>query len=112
MQIPTSSGSLLSANQQHPILVAIDAVAAHRDRYPFSCSNSSRTARSLTSGEYRFALFMLQSSQDSEPPKIPVRFKAAFRLNEGNCEVDTVDRMEALARGMGGRKLRYKDLIG
>ena len=37
--------------------------------------------------------------------------EAAFRLNEGNCEVDTIDRMEALVRQMGGARLRYKDLI-
>ena len=37
--------------------------------------------------------------------------EAAFRLNEGNCEVDTIDRMEALAKRVGGKKLRYKDLV-
>ena len=36
--------------------------------------------------------------------------EAAFRLNEGNCEVDTLDRMEALASRIGGKRLRYKDL--
>ena len=34
-----------------------------------------------------------------------------FRLNEGRCEVDTIDRMTALVRGFGGKRLRYKDLI-
>ena len=37
--------------------------------------------------------------------------EASFRLNEGNCEVDTLDGMEALVRQMHGAKLRYKDLI-
>ena len=37
--------------------------------------------------------------------------EAAFRLNEGNCEMDTIDRMEALAKGIGGRKLSYKNLV-
>ena len=37
--------------------------------------------------------------------------EAAFRLNEGSCEMDTINRMEALAKGIGGRKLRYKDLV-
>ena len=37
--------------------------------------------------------------------------EAAFRLNEGNCEMDTIDRMEALAKGIGGRRLSYKDLM-
>ncbi len=35
----------------------------------------------------------------------------AFRLNEGNCEVDTIERMEALAKGMDGKRLPYKELI-
>ena len=38
--------------------------------------------------------------------------EAAFRLNEGNCEMDTLDRMEALARGIGGKRLSYQELIG
>ena len=38
--------------------------------------------------------------------------EAAFRLNEGNCEMDTLDRMEALARGVGGKRLSYQELIG
>ncbi len=37
--------------------------------------------------------------------------EATFRLNEGNCEVDTVDRMRDFAQGIHGRRLRYKDLI-
>lgn len=37
--------------------------------------------------------------------------EASFRLNEGNCEVDTIERMEALASGIGGKKLRYVDLV-
>ena len=37
--------------------------------------------------------------------------EATFRLNEGNCEVDTLERMEALASGIGGKRLRYTDLI-
>ena len=35
----------------------------------------------------------------------------AFRLNEGNCEVDTIDRMTSLVKGMGGKRLPYKELI-
>ena len=37
--------------------------------------------------------------------------EATFRLNDGNCEVDTIDRMESLARGMVGKRLRYEDLV-
>lgn len=36
--------------------------------------------------------------------------EATFRLNEGNCEVDTLDRMKALAAGMSGKRLPYRDL--
>ena len=34
-----------------------------------------------------------------------------FRLNQGNCKVDTIDRMRALFRAMAGKRLRYQDLI-
>ena len=34
-----------------------------------------------------------------------------FRLNDGNCQTDTIDRMEALVKGFGGRRLSYKELI-
>ena len=37
--------------------------------------------------------------------------EASFRLNEGNCEVDTIDRMAEFAAGIGGKQLRYVDLI-
>jgi transposase-like protein len=30
-----------------------------------------------------------------------------FRLNEGSCEIDTVDRIKSLAQGMRGRRLTY-----
>ena len=35
----------------------------------------------------------------------------AFRLNEGNCQVDTADRMAALFAAMVGKRLKYKELI-
>ncbi|MCY4558951.1 MAG: hypothetical protein OXF79_21765 [Chloroflexi bacterium] len=34
-----------------------------------------------------------------------------MRLNIGNCGVDTIDRMGALASGIGGKRLSYADLI-
>ena len=34
-----------------------------------------------------------------------------FRLNEGSCEVDTLDRMAALVRGFGGRRVTYAALV-
>lgn len=35
-----------------------------------------------------------------------------FRLNEGNCEVDTIDRMGAFVRGISDKRIAYKDLVG
>ena len=37
--------------------------------------------------------------------------EATFRFNEGNFKVDTVDRMEHFARGVGGMRLRYTDSV-
>ena len=37
--------------------------------------------------------------------------EAAFRLNEGNCEADTIDRMAALVGRIAGRRISYRDLI-
>jgi hypothetical protein len=34
----------------------------------------------------------------------------AFRLNEGNCQHDITDRMDALVRGVVGKRLTYKML--
>ena len=34
-----------------------------------------------------------------------------FRLNEGNCKIDTVNRLEALVRGTAGKRLTYKMLV-
>ena len=34
-----------------------------------------------------------------------------FGLNEGNCQVDTLDRIGTLVKGFGGKRIRYKDLI-
>lgn len=36
----------------------------------------------------------------------------AFRLNEGNCQVDTADRMQALFGAMPGKLITYKELTG
>ena len=34
----------------------------------------------------------------------------AFRLNEGNCERDTQDRLDDLLRAMMGKTIPYKEL--
>jgi len=36
--------------------------------------------------------------------------ECAFRLNEGNCKYDTVDRMKSLTQSMHGKRLTYKML--
>lgn len=36
--------------------------------------------------------------------------EAAFRLNDGNCEVDTLERMRRLAQGIGGKRVAYAEL--
>ena len=34
----------------------------------------------------------------------------SFRLNDGNCQIDTIDRMTSLAANIGGKRLTYKEL--
>jgi hypothetical protein len=34
-----------------------------------------------------------------------------FRLNEGSCKIDTIDRMKSLCLGMAGKRLQYRELI-
>lgn len=36
----------------------------------------------------------------------------AFRLNDGRCHLDTVDRLHALFRAMPGKTITYKELTG
>ena len=36
--------------------------------------------------------------------------EATMRLNIGNCEIDTIDRMDALVRNSGGKRISYRDL--
>ena len=35
----------------------------------------------------------------------------SFRLNEGNCQIDTIERMKSLVKGFRGKRLTYKQLI-
>lgn len=37
--------------------------------------------------------------------------EVTFRLNEGNCEVDTIDRMDAIVVSMQGKRLKYRELV-
>ncbi len=34
-----------------------------------------------------------------------------FRLNQGNCDIDTMDRMDAFAKGIGGKRIPYRELV-
>src|SRR5690606_2057165 len=68
---------LRSVSPEQPIFAAIDWMAAHCDAYSRSCSNTSRTARSRTSGEYFFACLMTPISQELESPANPGRFGGA-----------------------------------
>ncbi len=62
------------------IFGAIDSTAAHNDGYSPWCSCTSRTARSRTSGQNFFDLFMAPSSQELGPPQNAGRF-----MREPNC---------------------------
>lgn len=58
-----------------PNFAAIDTIAAHCDAYSGWCSNTIRTGRSRTSGEYRFDVSdMTPSSQGLESATLPERF--------------------------------------
>src|SRR5204862_990570 len=74
----------LSVCPVQPILAAIEMIAAHRDGCSRSRSNTSRTARSRTSGENLFVVLLVIAppSQELEPPTNPGRFniEAAFGL--------------------------------
>ena len=35
-----------------------------------------------------------------------------FRLNEGNCKVDTIDRIKSVCAASAGKRLTYRELIG
>lgn len=59
---------------EQPIIGAIDSTATHSDGRSLSASCTSRTARSLTSGEYLFVLLMVPFSQEMEPLQFPGRF--------------------------------------
>ena len=37
--------------------------------------------------------------------------ETTFRLNQGICEVVTIDRTEAIFRRIGGKRIPYKDLV-
>src|SRR5471032_1214067 len=62
-------------SEVQPILAAMDVMAAHCDSYSLPASWTMRTARSITSGEYRTDFFMVAPfSQMLEPPSNPGRF--------------------------------------
>src|SRR3954463_12565685 len=65
------------ASGAQPILAAIELIAADWEACSPWWSNTIRTARARTSGEYGgMRLVMAPSFQDQEPPENPVRFPA------------------------------------
>src|SRR5919199_5267415 len=68
-----------SVSPEQPIFSAIERIAAYCEPCSFWCSKTMRTARARTSGEYGGVRFvMAPSSQEQEPPGIPVRFNVAL----------------------------------
>src|SRR5215212_4385877 len=66
-----------------PILAAIELIAAACEACSPGWSNTIRTARARTSGEYGgICLVMAPSFQDQEPPENPVRFSVQPRLEQ------------------------------
>jgi len=66
-------------SEDQPILAAMDVMAAHCDSYLLQASWTMRTARSITSEEYRTDFFMAAPvSQLLEPPSNPGRFTNAI----------------------------------
>ena len=35
--------------------------------------------------------------------------EATFRLHEGNCQIDTIDRLRTLGQGLSGKRLTYQE---
>ncbi len=62
------------------------AIAAHCESCADRCSNTIRTARSLTSGEYRFVVLITPSSQEMESPEIPGRFTWKLTWKTSSCD--------------------------
>src|SRR6185295_4280656 len=72
-----------------PILDATELTAAHRDRCSPACSNTIRTARSCTSGEYCFAFSFIMAplSQLLEPPAFPGRFRVTNDVGQSSTRL-------------------------
>lgn len=70
-----------SVADEQPIFGAIDSMVAHYEGYSPRCSCTRRTARSRTSGEYLFVVFVFMASfsQELKPPYILGRFRTPYR---------------------------------
>src|ERR671910_3351782 len=83
---PGRRPSSVSARRTHlrrvsaetPNLCAMEVIAAHWEACSSWCSNTSLTARSRSSGGYLPGRVMAPTSHESEPPKIPGRFKGTI----------------------------------
>jgi len=71
---------LLRVCGTHPILLEIEVIAAQRDGYSSSFSNTIRTARARTSSENLFLVLLIMAPFiiDQEPPVNPGRFITQF----------------------------------
>ena len=93
----------LDAKQVQPILAAFDTIAAHSEACSLRCSNTIRTARSRSSGEYLGdvdSFVMAPVSQELEPPANPERF------SEQVC-----DDLRAGVFAMGKQRARITDPV-
>src|SRR5690606_33216458 len=87
-----------SVSPEQPIFSAIDWMAAHCEEYSLSCSNTIRTARSRTSGEYFFALVMTPISQRLEPPANPGRFNLVLEVRPRGARTGIGQQYQRLER--------------
>jgi len=70
----------------------MEHIADHCEEYSRWCSNTMRTARSRTSGEYLFALFITPSSQEMESPTKLGRFTCLTSILAGaNAQTYLID---------------------
>lgn len=100
------------------ILGASDSTAAQSEGYSPRCSCTIRKARSRTSGENLFVLFMAPSSQKLKPPQKPGRFSSSnsewitcylyqFALAKPVCpRIADICHNDFVVMEQGGNKLR------
>ncbi len=106
--------------------VYTDEASAYWSRWPPSSTSSSmkrsRTAGASVCGRspHQLDRKRVDHSKTLHSRNVAPRFpeaswplheRATFRLNQGNCEVDTIERMRAFAKGIHNKRLSYAKLI-